>query len=118
MGLLQREVAERIGVHEQTLRHWEAGQTDPVIQWLPGIFLFLGYDPRQVPEGIGPRLQHLREGLGISQEAMARELGVDPGTLGRWESGQRKPKGKYLAKVHVYLGNDPRTRANDSRRAD
>jgi transcriptional regulator with XRE-family HTH domain len=35
----------------------------------------------------------------MSQETMAQQLGIDPGTLARWERGSRQPQGKYLARV-------------------
>lgn len=41
----------------------------------------------------------IRRYLGLSQEAMARRLRVDPGTLARWEQGEREPKGEHLRSV-------------------
>jgi len=34
---------------------------------------------------------HLRQNMGISQEALAREVGVSWRTVARWESGESKP---------------------------
>jgi transcriptional regulator with XRE-family HTH domain len=44
----------------------------------------------------------------LSIASAANQLCVDPGTLARWEKGQRQPEGKYLAKVYSFLGEDPR----------
>lgn len=45
LGLLQREVAERLGVDEATVYNWEGNRTTPAqLQW-PQIIAFLGYVP-------------------------------------------------------------------------
>ena len=43
-----------------------------------------------------------------SQSDVAIRLGISPSVLWRWESGQRRPQGTYLAKVYAFLGDDPR----------
>jgi len=48
-------------------------------------------------------MKHFRTAMGISQEAMARRLGIDASTLARWESGRRKPEGEHLAKIEDML---------------
>lgn len=101
IGLLQKDVAEQIGTHVQTVRNWEMGETSPALPWLPGIIGFLGYDPRPLPEAFSERLKHHRVGLGMSQESFARRLGVDPGTLGRWESARRRPQGEHATRVNA-----------------
>jgi transcriptional regulator with XRE-family HTH domain len=103
MGLLQREVAERLGASALTVTSWELGHTAPGLVWMPHIIGFLGYDPRPIPEAMGPRLRAYRQGRGISQEAMARHLGIDAGTLARWERGRRRPQGENLARVQAFL---------------
>jgi transcriptional regulator with XRE-family HTH domain len=70
---------------------------------------FLGYDPRPVVETLEEQLKRHREGLGWSQEEAARKLGVSPSVLSWWETGRRKPRGRYLAKVYALLNNDPRS---------
>jgi DNA-binding transcriptional regulator YiaG len=45
-----------------------------------------------------PRIARaIREEAGVSQVALAAELGVHRVTLVRWESGTRRPRGKTLA---------------------
>lgn len=107
LKVLQREAAERVGVHEQTYRNWERGKAPVVVQW-PNIIRFLTYDPRQPQESLGERLKLHREGHGWSQKEAAARLGVSPSVLWRWETGLRTPKGTYLAQVYSLLGGDPR----------
>ncbi len=38
-----------------------------------------------------PKLRKLRERLGLSQQQLARRLGVDRATVTRWENGTRRP---------------------------
>jgi DNA-binding XRE family transcriptional regulator len=45
LGLLQREVALRIGVDKTTVYNWEAGRATPSLRGLPAVIWFLGYDP-------------------------------------------------------------------------
>ena len=100
---MQKDVAEQIGTHVQTVCNWEMGKTSPALPWLPSIIGFLGYDPRLVPDDIGQRLRHHRQGKGVSQKELAGELCVDPGTLARWERGLRKPNREHLKRVQGEL---------------
>ena len=36
----------------------------------------------------------IREACGLSASEVARELGVSPATVSRWERGERSPRGK------------------------
>jgi len=40
--------------------------------------------------------RRLRERVGLSQEQIAQELGVDRAAVSRWESGVRSPRGATL----------------------
>jgi len=54
--------------------------------------------PRCCTSPPGPR--------GLSQAAAARRLSIDsidPGTLRRWENGERKPQYAYLARIETFL---------------
>lgn len=44
----------------------------------------------------------------MSRAEIATWLGVSESVLWRWESGQRQPRGRYLARVYAFLGDDPR----------
>jgi transcriptional regulator with XRE-family HTH domain len=91
LGLLQREVAEKIGVDESTIYNWERQRTVPEIRFIARIIEFLGYDPIKEPESFGEKLKIRRLKLGLSQRKLATIFGIDPGTLGSWEGGRHKP---------------------------
>jgi len=45
LGLLQREVAERIGAAETTICNWERQRTAPTLSSIPKVLQFLAYVP-------------------------------------------------------------------------
>lgn len=96
LKLLQKQVADRIGVHELTITSWEGNATIPEVRYLPAIIQFLGYNPLPAASSLAERLATARRALGLSQRKMARELGVDPATLMGWEAGRHQPTGKSL----------------------
>jgi len=51
------------------------------------------------PATVGQALKRHREVRGMSQRELASRLGVDQGTLGRWERGIRVPKGRFASKI-------------------
>ena len=103
LGLLQREVALQIGVAGATIYNWEGNETAPPVRHIPRIIQFLGFNPLQTPRTVAERLLRARKALGLTQKAMARQLGIDPTTLARWERGERKPSRKLVGKVSAVL---------------
>ncbi len=57
---------------------------------LQAIAAFLGYDPENVSDDtpIGLQLASKRRRLGFSQKALAERLGIDEGTVRKWERGR------------------------------
>lgn len=96
LKLLQKQVADHIGVDEITITNWERNATVPAIRYIPAIIQFLGYDPLPPPDSFFERLAAARKALGLSQRKMAEKLGVDPATLQGWEAGRHQPTGKNL----------------------
>jgi transcriptional regulator with XRE-family HTH domain len=90
-GLTQKESANEIRVSEETINHWERHRTMPPARSIPRITLFLGYCPWTAPETPAERFRQVRLGLGLTHKAAARRLGVDPATVTRWETGERRP---------------------------
>ncbi len=99
LNLLQREVGQRLRVHCLSIVNWELNRNTPEFRHLPAIIGFLGYDPRPIPTSLPKRLTWFREGKGWNQQRFARELGVDPTTLARWERGERAPQASHRAIV-------------------
>jgi DNA-binding transcriptional regulator YiaG len=100
---LQKDAADHLGVNSWTLANWEKGYTNPRFRCWPGIIEFLGYDPNPEPSDLAQRIQWARRRQGLSLRGLAKQLGVDPDTLRRWECGIRTPRGKYLALVERFL---------------
>ncbi len=105
LKMLQKDVATKIGVTESSVFNWEANTATPELRCMPAIIRFLGYNP--LPEGssLGARLVRQRTMLGLSQKAAAGRLGVDPGTLARWERGEGGPVGKLAARAQRLLAS-------------
>ena len=103
MKLLQREVVENIGVDETSIHNWETNLRQPHLEYMPAIIEFLGYNPLPEEKTIGEQLMRHRTGLGMTQEAAARHIGVDPSTLARWERGEREPLDKFMERINRFL---------------
>ena len=87
-GLLQRQLAVRIGCSQASLLNWETEKSEPEVRFLPAILAFLGYDPRPAPGGFGERLRH-------THEARASRRGR---SLGKPARTKRRCKGGTVAK--------------------
>ncbi len=80
-------------------RAWEREKATPTFPYWPKIIGFLGYSPYDPGWTHGERLTGIRRYLGLTQEAVARRLRVDPGTLARWERGEREPKTEHIRQM-------------------
>ena len=49
LKLIQRQVAEQIGVDKTSIHNWETNFSKPSLEYMPAIIQFLGYNP--VPPG-------------------------------------------------------------------
>ena len=103
LKMLQREVAKQIGVETTSVFNWEANTATPEIRYMPAIIRFLGYNPLPAADGWGRQLVRQRTSLGLSQKESAGRIGIDPGTLARWERGEREPTGSFLGRVKRFL---------------
>jgi DNA-binding transcriptional regulator YiaG len=107
LGLLQKGVALLICVDKTTIMNWERGHREPAIWALPGIIQFLGYVPFELGHTLPEQLMGYRKIRGLSRKKLARILGVDEGTLWRWETGRRRPQGEYARRVRALLARSP-----------
>ena len=81
---------------------------------MPAIIDFLGYNPLPPAKTLAEQLVRRRTGLGLSQKESAGRIGVDPGTLAKWERGEREPSGGFLERVKRFLFEGS---VSDARRA-
>ena len=88
-GLLQSELAQRIGVIEQCISNWEAHRSQPQIRHYPAIISFLGYYPFNFDlNSTQEKLTRLRYGYGVSYKYLGIMLGVDGSTVRFWEKSR------------------------------
>ncbi len=94
-NLLQRQVAKVLGVNTTTITNWEKHRREPRLHLIPKILEFLGYHsfPQQ-PKDFGERIMEYRRRQGLNRKKLARDLGIDPTTLARWEKGKASPSRK------------------------
>jgi site-specific DNA recombinase len=105
LKMLQREVAEQIGVCEPSVFNWEANTSQPDFRYMPAIIRFLGYNPLPPAKSMGGRLVRQRTALGLTQKESAKRFDVDPSTLAKWERGERGPAGTLLNRVKSFLAD-------------
>lgn len=98
-ALLQKDVADHIGIDRGTYTHYEEYGRDyypiehmvklaelyhvPVEELLDEYNLFLY-------KGQGKQIKRIRQGLGLTQKQYAERLGVPPGTLQQWEQNRMR----------------------------
>ncbi len=87
LGLLQREVAARMGINHFTYINWEKDRTQPIASRFRPVIDFLGYDPMPEPRTLSERLEAKRRRAGITFFEVAEHLGWDEGTLMRYLNG-------------------------------
>jgi transcriptional regulator with XRE-family HTH domain len=88
LGLLQRELANQIGVSPWTRINRENRHTEPSIGSILAIIQFLGFNPSPESSDLEKHLLAKRREMGWSIQAVARAIGVDRSTWKRWECGQ------------------------------
>jgi transcriptional regulator with XRE-family HTH domain len=106
LGLYQKDVAKRLGVDENTIWRWERNESNPMVHHIPAIIRFLGYSPLPEPESLRDKLILRRKLLGVSQEAMAKQLGVNETTLRYIERGTRRASGRVRHAIRAFLAAD------------
>jgi DNA-binding XRE family transcriptional regulator len=101
-GLVQRDVAEMLGVCLNTVEGWESRKKMPAIRQMPGIIRLLGYLPIQIDSStMSGNITYYRYMRGITQEELAKELGVNESTVFHYEKGTHKPVRKTSLKLQA-----------------
>jgi transcriptional regulator with XRE-family HTH domain len=102
--LFQKDVAKILRTNVTTIYNWEKNYTTPELVFMPRIIKFLGYAPYfSSCRNLGEKIVRYREYLGLSQEALARHLGIGPGILKRWEKNESKQKDKQLCNLNHFF---------------
>jgi DNA-binding transcriptional regulator YiaG len=114
--MLQREVAEHLGVDETSVHNWEVNVSSPRIEHMPAVIRFIGYNPLPEAKSLAEQLVRQRTTLGFSRKEAAVEIRVDPSTLALWELGEKEPTGEFLNRVTCFLDGQE-AQSMDSRRA-
>ena len=91
-GLIQKEVAKRLGVNTWTYILWEQDRSQATVRYYPAIFSFLGYEPYAAPVTLPEQIAAQRRRLGLTLKEASSAIGVDEGTFQRWETGEWKPR--------------------------
>jgi transcriptional regulator with XRE-family HTH domain len=97
LNLRQIDVAKIVGCNEMTVVNWEKGHCTPRINHMGKVVDFLGFNPLQKCDTLAQQILNRRKAVGITQINFARQIGVDPSTLARWERGERTPAARFLA---------------------
>jgi transcriptional regulator with XRE-family HTH domain len=105
LGQLQKQVAERIYVDETSVYSWESNRVAPAVRLIPRIIRFLGYCPYEPALPTAEWLKLIRQGLGFSQERMARIIGVDESMWRGWEAGRRQLGPEYMGRINAFINS-------------
>ncbi|WP_226957180.1 helix-turn-helix domain-containing protein [Streptococcus agalactiae] len=111
--LAQQELAEILGVKQNTYSDWETGKSEPNNETL--IFLsrlfhksvdyLLGVD---VANNIfAERLVELRKKNDLTQQELADRIGINRGAYSNWENGKREPSFSKLIELSKLLNTTP-----------
>ena len=120
LGLLQKELAVRIGVTTCTIMYWETNRVAPALRFIPSIIEFLGYDPtgKINAQSLAEGLRAHRKRLGLSQKKLAALLGIDQSTLASWEKEKHRPTRKSLQRIDEFLREADKLRGRPSAKED
>ena len=92
-GMLQREVAEVVGVRRGTINTWDCNRGEPRASDVPRIVAFLGDDPFPKAETQEERRREWRLRNGLSARVAARLIGVGEAAWAARERGHESWQG-------------------------
>jgi transcriptional regulator with XRE-family HTH domain len=72
LGLLQKDVADQLGVDTASIGNWESNETQPMVHCLPAILAFLGDNPLPEADDLIGKLKRLRGTLGSPKSSWLR----------------------------------------------
>ena len=104
LKLLQKDVAQKIGVDKASINNWENNRISPSLNFIPKIIEFLGYAPYDTKaKTFEEKIKTYRRLIGFSQKKLAYYLGIDPSTIGHWERGKNRPTKRHLNNLTTYF---------------
>jgi DNA-binding transcriptional regulator YiaG len=104
LGLLQKHVSSVLKVSEDTITYWENNRAKPMINHMPAIISFLGYNPfLNERETLGGKIKFYRTNHGLSYKTFGKLLKVHGSTISSWESGKSNPKSSIKKKLVMLL---------------
>lgn len=112
-NLRRVDLANQMGVSEETVRLWEKGVVQPSAQRLARLISLVALEAADWPLRSGPpaelpalatRLWAERDGRGITQAAAALLLDVPPTTYAGWETGRTAPGDAMFGVLAEFLG--------------
>ena len=100
LGLSQSQVARILDTKTQYVYSWENNYNIPIVSRYPKIIEFLGYFPFDFDTSTwGGKIKKYRFFYGLSQEDLAKELGINESTLFHYENGRHKPSIRIAKKL-------------------
>jgi len=108
-GLLQREVAQAMGVSLGAVGMWDCGKNMPSAEKLPKLAKLYGCTVDELLAGktdsaFGRRLRALRSGRGLSQHELAKLIGVSKSSVNMYERDEREPGFRTLGAIADFFG--------------
>ena len=112
-SLRRVDLANQLGVSEETIRLWEKGTVQPSAERLSRVIALLALETADLPSGDDPsadlpplarRLWNERDARGVTQAVAARLLDVPQATYAGWETGRTTPHERHLPVLADFLG--------------
>ena len=101
---LQKVIADRLRISEDTITGWENNRTQPMVHFYPAIIEYLGYLPITINrKTLGGKIRHYRYIKGFSRKKLGKLLRVDASTIASWETNKFKPNRIALKRIEKLL---------------
>lgn len=103
-SLTQKELAEKVGVKQNSYANWENGNREPNIEMLVRIADYLlGGKMKNITEEFSLCLKKLRMKRKLSQKQIAEELKISQQQYSKWEGGIITPNAETLVRLADYF---------------